>query len=286
MKNENIIEKVILDSINAGNEKITRDDYIDENGLTICAKCHTPKQCIIDWFGAKKIIVPCLCKCGIERRNEEINQQEEHQKQTKIQEKRRIGFTDKEYELWTFANDDKANEKISDLCQRYVNKWDKMKKGNTGLIFHGVPGVGKTFYACCIANAVVEMGYNVLVTSLPKLVAVMAGLNNRYDDIMYMLERFDLVVIDDLGVERGTEYSLEKVHEIIDTRYRSGKPLIITTNLTKAEISFPSDIKYKRIYDRITEMCIPILIKGEPRRKNKSESKIKAAKELLGYNDN
>lgn len=44
--------------------------------------------------------------------------------------------------------------------------------------------------------------------------------------------RFPLLIIDDFGMERGTEYGLEQVYNVIDSRYRSRKPLIVTTNLT------------------------------------------------------
>ena len=44
--------------------------------------------------------------------------------------------------------------------------------------------------------------------------------------------RYPLLILDDFGMERGTEYGLEQVFNVIDSRYRSGKPLIVTTNLT------------------------------------------------------
>ena len=58
-------------------------------------------------------------------------------------------------------------------------------------------------------------------------------------------------------MERGTEYGLEQVYNVIDSRYRSGKPLIVTTNLTLEELQNPEDTAHARIYDRLTEMCTP-----------------------------
>ena len=46
--------------------------------------------------------------------------------------------------------------------------------------------------------------------------------------------RYPLLILDDFGMERGTEYGLEQVFNVIDSRYRSRKPLIVTTNLTLA----------------------------------------------------
>ena len=62
---------------------------------------------------------------------------------------------------------------------------------------------------------------------------------------------YDLLIIDDLGVERNTEYALEQMFSIVDSRYRSGKPLIVTTNLKLDEMKYPPDLAHARIYDRI-----------------------------------
>ena len=63
--------------------------------------------------------------------------------------------------------------------------------------------------------------------------------------------RYPLLIIDDFGMERGTEYALEQVYNIVDSRYRSQKPLIVTTNLPLNEIRHPQDTAHARIYDRI-----------------------------------
>ncbi len=85
---------------------------------------------------------------------------------------------------------------------------------------------------------------------------------------------------DDLGAERNTDYALEKVYNVIDSRVRADKPMILTTNLTFDEMMRNPDIRYRRIYDRIFEHCFPVEIPG------KSFRIIKAAqrqKELADY---
>jgi DNA replication protein DnaC len=96
------------------------------------------------------------------------------------------------------------------------------------------------------------------------------------------LSRFQLLTIDDLGVERGTDTMNEMVYAIIDSRYRSGLPLIVTTNTTSAELKNPTDIHKARIYSRLLEMCIPIEVTGCDRRKEKLKSDFSEFKELLG----
>ena len=93
---------------------------------------------------------------------------------------------------------------------------------------------------------------------------------------------FPLLILDDFGMERGTEYALEQVYNIVDSRYRSQKPLIVTTNLTLDEIRHPQDTAHARIYDRLLEMCIPVSCIGVSFRKENAQEKLKRMKLLIG----
>ena len=94
-------------------------------------------------------------------------------------------------------------------------------------------------------------------------------------------EDYDLLILDDLGAERGTEYALEQVFAVIDARYRSRKPLIVTTNLTLNALKHPDDLAHARIYDRILEICAPILFGGENLRVEKANEMKTAARNIL-----
>ena len=96
------------------------------------------------------------------------------------------------------------------------------------------------------------------------------------DGVSGQPERYDILIIDDLGVEHNTEYSTEQISSIIDTRYRSGKPLIVTTNLKLDELKHPSDLAHARIYDRILERCAPILFTGKNLEDNAASTKATA----------
>jgi len=84
-------------------------------------------------------------------------------------------------------------------------------------------------------------------------------------------------------VERDTSYSTEQVYNVIDTRSRSGMPLIITTNLSMDDLKNPPSLGHARIYDRVLEMC-PIRLKlvGESRRTTIANERRDKAKKLLG----
>ena len=72
------------------------------------------------------------------------------------------------------------------------------------------------------------------------------------------------------------------IYNIVDSRYRSRKPLIVTTNLTLDEIRHPQDTAHARIYDRLLEMCVPISCIGVSFRKESAQEKMERLKSLIG----
>ena len=107
------------------------------------------------------------------------------------------------------------------------------------------------------------------------------------DKIEYirLLDRYELLIIDDLGVERSSEYALENIFSVIDWRYRSGRPLIITTNLPLVQLKQETKIEKKRIYDRILERCIPVKIDGVSRREAMANDNMQTMKNILKIQD-
>lgn len=276
----------VISGIAANAEKANpaqADDYM-KDGLLICGKCHTPKQCRIEWFG-KESIVPCLCKCGVEKRDAEEEERKRHERMMDIRRMRDLGFADAEMQNWTFERDDGTNEILSQAARKYVEKFDEMKKRGQGLLLFGEVGTGKTFISACIANALIDKGYPCLVTNFARLVNTLSGMYEGKQNYIDNLNNFDLLVIDDLASERDTEYMGEIVQNIIDSRYRAGLPLIITTNLTSEELKKPLEIRKKRIYSRLFEMCFPIEVKGKDRRKQKLREEFGEIGEMLGMNE-
>ena len=260
--------------------KAQQGDYI-LNGLLHCHKCNTPKQCRVMILGEERTPM-CLCKCEIERREREEEERKRVEFMRKIQELRRMGFPESEMQDWTFANDDLSNERITKAMQNYVDNFDSLRKTGKGLLLYGTVGTGKTFAACEVANALIDKGFPVLVTSFPRLTNTIQGMFDGKQDYIDGLNRFQLLVIDDLGTERNSEFMQEMIYNIIDSRYRSGLPFIITTNLTIDEIKKPGDIGRTRIYDRILERCFPIEVSGASRRRKAVREGYEDMKNLLG----
>lgn len=82
-------------------------------------------------------------------------------------------------------------------------------------------------------------------------------------------------------MERGTEYGLEQVYNVIDSRYRSHKPLIVTTNLSLSELQNPPDTAHARIYDRVLAMCAPVCCSGVNFRKEQARRNMDSLKKSL-----
>lgn len=276
----------VIDSIEAKASSFIRredEDYIDDEGLLMCGKCNTRKQCVVEVFGKKRMPY-CLCKCAQEKAEAEKAELERQKRMERINELRNMGFPDVEMKNWTFINDDQANAYVSEIARRYVSNFPKMLEKGKGLLFHGNVGSGKTYIAACIANALIDKGYPCLVTNFPRLINTISGMYEGKQQYIDGLNKFDLLVIDDLAAERDTEYMNETVQNIIDNRYRCGKPLIVTTNLSIEEIKHPSDIKKQRTYSRLTEMCFYVQLISKDRRKTRYNSDFKEFRELLGLN--
>ena len=272
----------LLDGIakaTAASNPILEGDYV-KDGLWYCGKCNTPKQCAVNFLGVVKFPF-CLCKCEKEKRDlaeQEVKRLEELRR---ISETRKLGFPDDEMATWTFDKDDGANPEIMKIARNYVANFGKMQQRNKGLLLFGSVGTGKTFAACCIANALIDKGYSALVTNFARLANTLQGLREDRQDYIDKLNAVNLLVIDDLAAERQTEYMQETVFNIIDSRYRSGRPLIITTNLTADELKNPADISRKRIYSRLFEVCIPFEVKGMDRRAESLKREYGEFRELL-----
>lgn len=270
----------ILESLAWQNEQKPQEgDYMQDN-LLICGKCNTPKECEVEVLGDIRKF-GCLCKCQSDLYRAEQAQAKEREEAGRISRLRTQGIQDKGYRDWTFDNDDGSNPAQTDKAMRYCLKWNEMHQDNIGLLLWGNVGTGKTYFAACIANYLISLGVPVLMTSFIKLTNALTGFDDDKNAYIKSLNNYKLLIIDDLGAERQSDYMLEQVYNIVDSRYKNQQPLIITTNLSLSEIKEPKELKYSRIYSRIIEMCVPIRFDGTDRRKEVSASKLEKAKKLF-----
>lgn len=249
-------------------------DYM-QDGLLYCGHCRTPKQCRIA-FGTEVRVLPCQCACAERRYSAERHAQESQQQRIRIDSLRADGVRDNSLAECRFEGAEETPELVK--CRRYAEKWDAAKIHGIGLLLWGDTGNGKTFAAACIANYLIDRGTPAMITSFPKIIGA------RWEDrpqIMEAIRRYPLLVLDDFGTERTTDFALETVYSAVDERYKSGKPLIITTNLTLDELCNPPGIAQQRIFERVLEMCTPIAFRGKSRRSEIAERRKEIAQTLL-----
>lgn len=272
----------MIDGLVRASEKLKEpEDYIGPDGLVWCGKCHTPKQTRVEFMGQTRTPY-CLCKCMTEKRDAEEAAWKRQQELDRVRRLRKMGFPDAEMTRWTFERDDHQNEHLSTVARKYVDNFSEMRRRGKGLLLFGGVGRGKSFMAACIANALIDQGHPCLVTNFARLTNTISGMYSGKQEYIDGLDSFELLVIDDLASERDTEYMQETVTSIIDARYRSGKPLIITTNLTAQELKAPTDMRKQRIYSRLFEMCVPFEVKGSDRRKQRLKGEYDEMADLLG----
>lgn len=262
---------------------------IDKND---CIKCEYCKNKLyrktIEWelYGTKRVITldyeRCNCNDAQAYWNEydlkKLRMLEEEKKLELMQEfsKRveriiknsKMNKRNLSYKFDNFAPN-ASNKKVLDNLKNYS---EKLVNGieKKGLILVGNNGVGKTHLACSIANKLIENGTPVIYGTLINL---LAELKDSYDidnnvsemEIIKLYESVDLLIIDDLGKEKPSEWVLEKLFTIVNSRYENNLPVIITTNYNQnslaERLSINGEIETaKSIISRLYEMCYLVKI--------------------------
>lgn len=120
-------------------------------------------------------------------------------------------------------------KRIYEYCLAYANHFTT---DNKSLLMLGSAGLGKTHLACAIANVVMTSGYTVMYSSSQSLFSKIEQARFTDEDVISDILNCDLFILDDLGAESMTNYSLSVLYNIVNTRMISKKPCIYTSNIT------------------------------------------------------
>ena len=258
-------------------------DYVKE-GNVYCKTCHKRVNSEPIPMAAmdKVFIVRVKCECDKTR----IEQEKQEEGFREIEQKKKGCFLQRNQWDYTFEQGESSmDSELARKLKNYVKKFDQMKAENIGLLLYGNVGSGKTYLDCCVANAIIsEYLVSVKVRNLSQILNDLqkGGFELERNDYIDRITNPTLLVLDDFGIERNTEYALEQVYNVINSRYLKAKPTIITTNLNFRDMEQPQeDIMQERIYSRIMEMCIPLRVIGTDKRKELSLEKIKKDRSWL-----
>lgn len=224
----------------------------------VCPKCNKARELVVEVNGNRSI-VNAICDCEIEEderraaiRNEAIAEMNERARYRKAFGERVI--------KGDFNGE--PNHAL-EVGKRYVDNFEATKTKNVnGIIFHGSARQGKTYAAEAIAYELHKQRFNVYMATAMELVqSFQYEASTKVEALRKRISNADLLVIDDLGASRDTEFGNEVIFSIVDSRYTAGKPLIVTTNKTLQEMQ--DSTEDQRLYGRILERCYPCEVENE-----------------------
>ena len=220
-----------------------------EHGELICGKCHTPKS-----MNHGEVAVTCKCF--------QVEEDKQRERDALAQRKERC-FQNVKLRNCTFDKLDMDSESRLAItaAEVYCEDWDCMRANGGGIVFCGNTGTGKTSVAAAIANEIMRMGFS---ARMVRVSDILVKADDKGDFAAYVEDMCKpaLLILDDYGSSRATEFALEKLLNFVDHRRDTGKPMIVTTNLSVTDLK-----KEDRIHSRIVDGNALIQVVGRDRRR-------------------
>ena len=243
----------------------------------------------VQWYtNTNESPVPCKCE-GMQHHLQKVADAEKQKREEQIREQRerelarRIEmniqnsgmpnrFKHRTFETFIRNSD---NDKPFRIAKAYADKFEELKtRSKNGLAFIGKVGTGKTHLAAAIANQILETGPTVIcMTAIDMLSKIRATYKTETGSDTEVIQQFkdaDLLIIDDLGKEKSSEWSLQTIYAIVNSRYENEMPTIITTNYSMTELiermtpaGSDDTITAHATIDRLCETCFEVNLTGE-----------------------
>lgn len=201
---------------------------------------------------------PCSDERAAAKAAEEVNdaQQKREQALARIFDRSGIPLRFRGSRLDNYAATNAGQKRALQTCRWFVENWETMLRDGFSPIFTGSPGTGKTHLACGIASALIERhGASALfMTALGALRSIKATYNRNSDyteqDAIDALIEPELLVLDEIGCELGSEHEKVLLFDVINTRYQRCLPTMMLSNLNKDDLE---TYLGQRVMDRYRE---------------------------------
>lgn len=152
-------------------------------------------------------------------------------------------------------------EQVLHFCEQYAKEFTPLSKG---IFMMGKTGLGKTHLSLAIANEVLKKGFAVVYITASDLTRRLSAQyfhhDNQETDYNLLISSTDLLIIDDLGAEFESSFSISAVYDIINTRICSNRPTVVNTNLTPAQLQNRYE---QRVVSRLFTQLSPMTFIGE-----------------------
>lgn len=156
---------------------------------------------------------------------------------------------------------DEQQEKALKISRYYAEHFNQQLENGQNIFFQGTYGTGKTHLAAAIRQSVASQGYKVLFMSLPDYLDTLKREfkeRNLRHPISKMAKDAELLILDDVGANRMTDFAHEELFKIVDSR--RGKCTIYTTNYTSEQ--FKGNQELQRIFSRMMENTKAVVLNG------------------------
>jgi DNA replication protein DnaC len=241
-------------------------------------------------LGIEKIVQP-VCRCEVEAWEREQDEMQERYRKAEVERKFAISSLGERFEncrFETFAPRP-GSEKALQLAREYAERFELY--GGESLLIWGDPGNGKSHLAAAVCHKLKERGkipvFQTMTELLERIRATFGRQAKEHErEIMTALQDCDLLVLDDLGAEKVSDWTLDVLFRIIDGRYRAKKPTLFTTNFSPTELlkrfmpdksSTEHEIAARRIHDRILEVSVIVENKATSYRLEVAQNRAKRA---------
>jgi DNA replication protein DnaC len=241
-------------------------------------------------LGIEKIVQP-VCQCEVEAWEREQDEMQERYRKAEVERKFAISSLGERFENCRFETFAKrpGTEKAFRLAYDYAERFELY--GAESLLIWGDPGNGKSHLAAAVCHVLKARGkipvFQTMTELLERIRATFGRQAKEHErEIMTALQDCDLLVLDDLGAEKVSDWTLDVLFRIIDGRYRAKKPTLFTTNFSPTELlhRFMPDkslteheIAARRIHDRILEVSVIVENKATSYRLEVAQNRAKRA---------